>query len=81
MLDEKQIARSALSLTVRTRSTGAGGKLLRFREPNRMCSICEKCIPLEELQTDERGNFVHEPCLATRSSFQTDRNKASGQSA
>jgi len=31
------------------------------------CSICGKSVGAEEAQTDERGDLVHEPCLATRS--------------
>jgi hypothetical protein len=55
------------------RETESRRKILPFVKPTRTCSICGKFIPLAKVQTDEQGNFVHEPCLAMRSSSRLDR--------
>ena len=50
------------------------GKTLTIAKPkDDRCSICGKGVGAEEAQTDERGDLVHEPCLATRSSQTTGR--------
>lgn len=62
-------------MTTQRGGTETRRKVLPFVKPNRTCSIsiCGKFIPLAKVQTDEQGNFVHEPCLVMRSSSRIER--------